>query len=59
MVKDSISNPERIDTTLGDLIFVLTEETRRFVKNERDAYKLVAVILGRFLTNDAISDRSE
>lgn len=46
-----MSNPQIIETTLGDLIIVLTEETRRFVKNEGDTYQLVALILRDLLKN--------
>lgn len=41
----------KLDTTIGDLILVLTEETRRFVKNEEETYKLVALILEHLLAN--------
>jgi len=36
---------EKVDTTLGDLIVALTEETSRFVHDEREIYKVVAYIL--------------
>ena len=36
---------EKIDTTLGDLIVALTEETSRLVHDEREIYKVVAYIL--------------
>jgi len=36
---------ENLDTTLGDLIVALTEETSRFVHDEREIYKVVAYIL--------------
>lgn len=36
---------EILDTTLGDLIVALTEETDRLVRNKNDAHILVAFIL--------------
>lgn len=42
---------ETLDTTLGDLILVLTEEAKRFVKDEEEMYKLVALILEHLLAN--------
>ncbi len=36
---------EKVDTTLGDLIVAITEETSRFVHDEREIYKVVAYIL--------------
>lgn len=36
---------EEIETGLGDLIVALTEETTRFVPEQKEAYKAVAYIL--------------
>ena len=38
-----------LETTLGDLIVALTEETASFVRNEKEAYKIVAHMLEYFL----------
>ncbi len=35
----------RVETTLGDLIVALTEETDRHVQDEKMAYEVVAYIL--------------
>ena len=40
---------ENLDTTLGDLIVALTEETTRFVHDEREMYNVVAYILSDLL----------
>ncbi len=42
---------EIIQTTLGDLIVALTEETARFFPDEEDSYKIVAYILSDLLNN--------
>lgn len=42
---------ETVETTLGELIAVLTEETARFVHDEKEAYLLVALILRDLLHN--------
>lgn len=42
---------ETVETTLGDLILALTEETARFVHDEKEAYLLVALILRDLLHN--------
>lgn len=39
-----------IETTLGDLILALTEETAPFVRNEKEIYRLVAFILRDLFT---------
>jgi len=40
---------EKVETTLGELIVALTEETSRFIDNETEAYQLVAYILSDLL----------
>ena len=40
-----------VETTLGDLIVALTEETTRLVGDEKEAYKLVAIMLVDLLNN--------
>ncbi len=42
---------ENLETTLGDLVVALTEETARFFPNEKDAYRVVAYILSDLLSN--------
>lgn len=42
---------ERVETTLGDLILLLTEETKPFVNNESEACRLVAIMLGYLLAD--------
>lgn len=46
---------EVVETTLGDLIVVLTEETARFVHDEKEAYLLVALIVKHLLCSGAIA----
>ncbi len=40
---------ETLETTLGDLIVALTEETVPFVHDEKEAYRIVAYMLMHFL----------
>jgi len=46
-----MATEENIETTLGDLIVALTEETARYVHDKEEAYRLVAFILSDFLFN--------
>lgn len=46
---------EKVDTTVGDLIVALTEETSRFVHDDREMYKVVAYILSDLLKSGSIS----
>ncbi|MGH7824952.1 MAG: hypothetical protein ACREQ7_07215 [Candidatus Binatia bacterium] len=39
-----------METTLGDLIVALTEETHHFLDDERETYELVAYLLSERLT---------
>lgn len=41
---------EIIETTLGDLVIVLTEEASRYLKDEKGAYQAVASILEDLLS---------
>jgi len=41
---------EIIETDLGDLVLVLTEEASRYIKNEKGAYDAVASILEDLLS---------
>lgn len=47
-----------LETTLGDFIVALTEETSRFVRDEREAYKIVAFILTDLLRHSGPNPRS-
>lgn len=42
---------ETIETTLGDLIVALTEETTPFVRDEKEANELIVYILADLLYN--------
>ena len=42
---------ENIETTLGDLIVALTEEATPFVREEKEAYNVVAFTLMHLLYN--------
>jgi hypothetical protein len=42
---------EILETTLGDLIVALTEEAIAFVRDEKEAYKVVASMLTHLLNN--------
>ncbi len=48
---------EIIQTTLGDLIVALTEETMRFVRDKKEAYNLVAFMLVNLLSNSGATSR--
>lgn len=57
---------ETIETTLGDLIVALTEETNPFVCDEKEANRVVAYILadllfnsGEIVTNRPVSVRKD
>lgn len=49
---------ESLETTLGDLIAVLTEETVRLVRDEKEAYKVVAFILTDLLRHTGTAQRT-
>ena len=42
---NSMIDQRQMETTLGDLIVALTEETTRLVRNEKEAHVLVAYML--------------
>ncbi len=44
-MENTESRGRTLETTLGDLILALTEETTRVVPDEREACKIVAVML--------------
>jgi hypothetical protein len=45
----------KIETTLGDLIVALTEETHRLAPSERETYEAVAFLLSERLTRRPIA----
>jgi len=49
---------ETIETTLGDLIVALTEETSPFVRNEQEAYHVAAFALAHLLNNSSATSRT-
>ncbi len=48
---------EIVETTLGDLIVALTEETTPFVRDEKEAYNVVAFMLMQLLYNEGANSR--
>jgi len=46
-----------LETTLGDLIVALTEETDRQVRDEKMTYQLVAYILADLMKNSRLVSR--
>ena len=48
---------ETLETTLGDLIAALTEETTPFVRDEKEAYKIVAFMLMHLLCNSEANSK--
>ena len=42
---------EIVETTLGDLIVALTEEAAHYVRDEKEAYHMVALALPHLLYN--------
>lgn len=40
-----MSGEEKLETTLGDLVVALTDETVRFVHDEQEVYKIVSYLL--------------
>ncbi|HEV8721963.1 MAG TPA: hypothetical protein VGW77_15135 [Candidatus Binatia bacterium] len=44
-----MTRESKIETTLGDLVVALTEETGRHVRDEKMTYEVVAYILANFL----------
>jgi len=49
---------EILETTLGDLIVALTDETTPFVRDEKEAYNVVAFILTHLLYNEGAASRT-
>ena len=46
------------ETTLGDLIVALTEEATPFVRDEKEAYKVVAFALTHLLYNSGANSKT-
>jgi hypothetical protein len=44
-----MTRESKIETTLGDLVVALTEETGRHVRDEKTTYEVVAYILANFV----------
>ncbi|HEV8343242.1 MAG TPA: hypothetical protein VGR30_12800 [Candidatus Binatia bacterium] len=47
-----------LEATLEDLIMVLTEESIRFFRDEKEAYKIVAFILTDLFRNSGSTPKS-
>ncbi len=58
MDENASSRGKTLKTTLGDLILALTEETTRLVRDEKEACKLVAVMLVDLLNHSASASKS-
>lgn len=43
----------KVETTLGDLVVALTEETARYVHDEKMTYEVVAYILANFINGSS------
>jgi hypothetical protein len=54
-----MTRQSKLETTLGDLVVALTEETGRYVHDEKMTYEVVAYILANFLngSNGHINQR--
>jgi hypothetical protein len=50
---------EKLETTLGDLVVALTEEAAPFVRDEREAYQVVAFMLTHLLSKPSVLFTSE
>lgn len=51
-----MARKKKFETTLGDLIVALTEETGRHVRDERTTYELVAYILADMIAESKHKD---
>jgi hypothetical protein len=47
--RSTMTRQAKLETTLGDLVVALTEETERYVPDEKMTYEVVAYILANFL----------
>ncbi len=48
---------EMVETTLGDLVVALTEETSQYIRDEKEASKVVAFMLTHLLNNSGAASR--
>ena len=49
---------EVIETSLGDLVVALSEETALYIHDKEEAYKVVAFMLAHLLNNSRASSRN-
>jgi hypothetical protein len=49
--RNSMEREETFETTIGDLVEALTEETSRYVRDGKEACKVVAFALTELLAN--------
>jgi hypothetical protein len=49
---------ENFETTIGDLVVALTEETSHYVRDEKEANKVVAFMLTHLLNKASAASRS-
>ncbi len=49
---------ETMETTIGDLVVALTEETSQYVRDEKEVNKVVAFMLTHLLNPSAPASRS-
>jgi hypothetical protein len=52
-----MTRESKLETTLGDLVVALTEETERHVHDEKTAYEVVAYILANFVNSNRKSNQ--
>jgi hypothetical protein len=52
-----MTRESKLETTLGDLVVALTEETERHVHDEKTTYEVVAYILANFVNSNRQSNR--
>ena len=55
---DKMANAETVETTLGDLIVALNEETAPFVRGEAEVNKVVAYILADLLYHSRTASKN-
>jgi hypothetical protein len=48
-----MNRTQTVETTLGNLIAALTEEVRTYVRDEKEAYRVVAFMLTNLLNTGA------
>jgi hypothetical protein len=52
-----MTRESKLETTLGDLVVALTEETGRHVRDEKTTYEVVAYILANFIHSNRPSNQ--